>query len=279
MKTAEESRLTEKTILVTGATDGIGKQTALQLARLGVRVLIHGRDTQRIDTTRKEIQKINGNGQLDTFIADFSSLDQVKGMAYAIMGKYDRLDGLINNAGIYVRKRKLTIDGNEMTFQVNHLAPFLLTNLLLDLLIKSDRARIVTVTSSLHSKIILDFEDLQGEKNYDGLNSYGLSKLGNIYMTYELAEKLANTDVTSNCMHPGAVDTKLLRSAMNIPGIPVEEGAKPSVYLASSAEVEGMTGQYFYHMQLSRSSDLSYDLEKRKQLWKVSEELVKDNLF
>jgi NAD(P)-dependent dehydrogenase (short-subunit alcohol dehydrogenase family) len=268
----------EKTILVTGSTDGIGKQTALELARMGANIIIHGREPQRLQTTREELIQISGNNNIDSLLADFSSLAQVKQMADDILTKYMQLDVLVNNAGVFLLDRKITTDGLEMNFQVNHLAPFLLTNLLLPLLKKSSPARIVSVSSALHSKTILDFENLQGEKNFSGIQAYALSKLGNIYMTLDLAEKLAGSGVTANCLHPGGVDTKMLRTAMQMTGISVEEGAAPSVYLASSPDVAGITGKYFYHKEIGRLSEIASDTAARKKFWQISETLVKDYL-
>ena len=267
-----------KTVLITGSTDGIGKQTALDLARMGAHVIIHGRDPQRVQTTREEIINASGNDQVDALLADFSSLAQVKRMAKEILARYSRLDVLVNNAGVFLLDRKLTNDGLEMNFQVNYLAPFLLTNVLLPLLQKSAPARIVCVSSALHSKTILDFKNLQGEKNYNGIQAYALSKLGNIYLTLELAKRLEGSGVTANCLHPGGVDTKMLRTAMQMTGIPVEEGAAPSVYLSSSPEVEKISGKYFYHQEVGRLSEIASDTTARKKLWKISEGLLKDYL-
>jgi NAD(P)-dependent dehydrogenase (short-subunit alcohol dehydrogenase family) len=267
-----------KTILITGSTDGIGKQTALELAHMGANVIIHGRDPQRVQNVKEEVIKKSGNNNIDTLLADFSSLAQVKQMADGILAKYSRLDVLVNNAGVFLLDRKVTADGLEMNFQVNYLSPFLLTNLLLPLLKKSAPARIVSVSSALHSKTILDFENLQGQKNYDGIQAYALSKLGNIYMTLELAEKLIGSGVTANCLHPGGVDTKMLRTAMKMTGISVEEGAAPSVYLASSPDVAEVAGKYFYHREVGRLSQIASDISARKKLWQISESLLKDYL-
>jgi len=267
-----------KIVLITGSTDGIGKQTALDLARLGAKVIIHGRDPQRVKTAREEIIKRSGNNQVDALLADFSELSQVKRMAGEILARYLRLDVLVNNAGVFLLDRKVTADGLEMNFQVNYLSPFLLTNLLLPLVKTSAPARIVSVSSALHAKAILDFENLQGEKNYNGIQAYALSKLGNIYMTLELAEKLSGSGVTANCLHPGGVDTKMLRTAMQMSGIPVEEGAAPSVFLASSPDVAEMSGEYFYHCEVGRLSEIASDFTARKKLWQISEDLLKDYL-
>ena len=268
----------EKTVLITGSTDGIGKQTALELARMGAKIIIHGRDPQRVQNAKEEIIKASGNQNIETLLADFSSLAQVKQMADEILAKYARLDVLVNNAGVFLLDRKVTSDGLEMNFQVNYLSPFLLTNLLLPLLKKSAPARIVTVSSALHSKTILDFENLQGQKNFDGIQAYALSKLGNIYMTLELAENLAGSGVSANCLHPGGVDTKMLRTAMKMTGISVEEGAAPSVYLASSPDVADITGKYFYHREIGRLSVIASDSCARKKFWQISESLLKDYL-
>jgi len=267
-----------KTVLITGSTDGIGKQTALDLARMGANVIIHGRNPQRVQTAREEIINNSDNNQVDSMLADFSSLAQVKRMAEEILARYSRLDVLVNNAGVFLLDRKLTTDCLEMNFQVNYLSPFLLTNLLLPLLQISAPARIVSVSSALHSKTILDFENLQGEKNYNGIQAYALSKLGNIYMTLELAERLVGSGVTANCLHPGGVDTKMLRTAMQMTGIPVEEGAAPSVYLASSPDVAETTGKYFYHREVGPLSEIASDATARKKLWQISENLLKDYL-
>jgi NAD(P)-dependent dehydrogenase (short-subunit alcohol dehydrogenase family) len=267
-----------KTILITGSTDGIGKQTALELARLGANVIIHGRDPQRLQSTQDELIRISGNNNIDSLLADFSSLAQVKQMASNILAKYMRLDVLVNNAGVFLLHRKITIDGLEMNFQVNYLAPFLLTNSLLPLLKKSAPARIVSVSSGLHSKTILDFENLQGEKNFNGMQAYALSKLGNIYMTLELAERLAGSGITANCLHPGGVDTKMLRTAMHMTGISVEEGAAPSVFLASSPDVAEITGKYFYHKEVGRLSEIASNTAAQKMFWQISEALLKDYL-
>ncbi len=268
-----------KTILVTGATDGIGKQTALDLARRGSRVIIHGRNPKRVQDTVDEIKQIIGNDKLNSLIADFSSLRQVKTMADEILTKINHLDVLINNAGTIPMQRFLTEDGFEMNFQVNHLAPFLLTNRLLGLLKDSAPARIVTVSSDAHAMCELDFDNLQAEKHFDWLNAYGLSKLGNVYMTYELAERLQGSGVTANCLHPGDVDTKMQRATTTVKGVSTKVGAATSVFLACSPDMEKVSGKFFVDLQTIPSCEISYDIENRKKFWRISEELVKKYLI
>jgi NAD(P)-dependent dehydrogenase (short-subunit alcohol dehydrogenase family) len=261
-----------KVILITGSTDGIGKQTALDLAKLGATVLIHGRNRTRCENTATEIKTKTGSQSLEFFVADLALLRQIRNLAKEIKSKHDKLDVLINNAGVIENQRKLTEDGYEMTFAVNHLAYFLLTGLLLDLLKKSAPSRIINVSSMSHSSHI-DFDDLQSEKHFRGYSAYSLSKLCNILFTYELAERLQGSGVTANCLHPGTINTKLLR--MNFSGgRPVSEGSKTSVYLATAPELEKVTGKYFVDKRETRSSDISYDPEVRRKLWEMSERMV-----
>jgi retinol dehydrogenase-14 len=264
-----------KTILVTGATDGIGRQTALELARQGAKVLIHGRDKIKGAKVLDEINRDNCNENLTLYLADFSSLAEVKRMADDIKREQTELHGLINNAGVFSKKRILTGDGLELTFEVNYLAPFLLTILLLDLIKASAPARIINVSSTVHRSInAVDFENLQGEKFYDGHEAYALSKLGNILFTNELARHLKGSGVTVNSLHPGSINTKLLHAGFGPGGQSVVEGARTPVYLAMSPEVEGVTGKYFSHMVESPSSTLAQDLQLQKKFWKISEELL-----
>jgi NAD(P)-dependent dehydrogenase (short-subunit alcohol dehydrogenase family) len=264
-----------KVILVTGSTDGIGKQTALQLARKGSHILVHGRDFPSAQTVVEEIRNASGNSNVDALAADLASQEQVRQLALDIHDRFDRLNVLINNAGVTKRERQLTEDGLGTTFAVNHLATFLLTNLLLDLIKSSAPSRIINVSSTTHQRVkYVDFDNLQGEKHYDGLQAYALSKLGNILFTYELAERLKDDQVTVNCLHPGVVDTKLLRVNYSPMGISPNQGAETSVYLASSTEVNGITGRYFVNKRPVDSSPLSYDIELRRDFWKVSARLT-----
>jgi NAD(P)-dependent dehydrogenase (short-subunit alcohol dehydrogenase family) len=264
-----------RTVLVTGATDGIGKQTAIELARKVYKVLIHGRDKARGAKALDEVNRDTCNENLVLYLADFSSFSDVKRMADEIRREQSDLHVLINNAGTFSKEKLLTKDGFEMTFAVNHLAPFLLTMLLLDLLKASAPARIINVSSVAHRNISeVDFENLQAEKAFDGFEAYGLSKLGNILFTNELAQRLKGSRVTANSLHPGVISTKMQRASYNLEGASVEEGAQTPVYLASSLEVEGVTGRYFSRMVEKPTSDLAQNKVLQKKFWKISEELL-----
>ena len=197
-----------KIVLITGSTDGIGKETALQLAQRGATVIVHGRSVDRCQAACDDIRRATGNSNVDFVVADLSSQRQVRRMAAEIQERTDRLHVLINNAGVIVLTRQVTEDGLEATFAVNHLAPFLLTHLLLDRLKASAPARIINVSSTVHYDAQIKLDNLQSEKNYNGINAYKLSKLGNVLFTFELADRLEGLDVTANCLHPGVVATK-----------------------------------------------------------------------
>lgn len=264
-----------KTCLVTGATDGIGRQTALELARMGVNVIIHGRSPQKAAQTLADLRGESNDENLSMAIADFSSLAQVRGMAEQIKKEHAALEILINNAGNFYKNKELSVDGWEMSWAVNHLAPFLLTMLLLDLLKSNAPARIVTVASGAHHNLnIIDWENLQGEKAYDGFNAYALSKLASICCMNELARQLDNSRVTVNTLHPGVIDTKLLRSSYNLEGVSVEEGAQTSIYLATADEVEGKSGKYFSRKVEKPVSALAGDEQVQHRFWKISIEMV-----
>jgi retinol dehydrogenase 14 len=265
----------DKVILVTGSTDGIGKQTALELAQLGATVLLHGRNAERGQQALQDLRAASQNDNLDLFIADLSAQREVRRLAAEVQAKYNRLDVLINNAGVFMPQREVTEDGLEMTFAVNHLAPFLLTGLLLDLLKRSAPARIITVSSSLHQRSLVDFNNLQGDKYYAGGQAYNLSKLGNVLFTFELAERLRGARITANCLHPGTIDTKLLHAAWGrMRGESVAAGATTPVYLAIAPEVEKVTGQYFEKKHTVVSSSLAHDVDLRKKFWEVSAQLT-----
>lgn len=261
-------------VLITGSTDGIGKETARLLAALGATVLVHGRDAQRCEATRNEIRQATGNPNVAYFVADLSSQKQVRQLAADILTRYDRLHVLINNAGVILLQRQVTEDGLETSFAVNHLAPFLLTHLLLDRLKQSAPARVVTVSSTVHHDGRIDFKDLQGERRYNGVVAYKAAKLANVLFTLELAERLRGSGVTANCLHPGVVSTKLLDTGWGWTGVSVAQGAALSVYLASSPAVETVTGQYFEQTTPYRASSQAYDVRLRQKLWEVSARLV-----
>lgn len=274
-----------KTVLVTGGTRGIGRATAEGLTALGARVGITGRDPEQVKAAAAEIASGAGGAPVDAFAADVSSLAQVRGLAAEVLDAYPRLDVLVNNAGTFANSRHVTADGFERVFAVNHLAPFLLTSLLLDRLKASAPARIVTVSSNGHAMGKLNFDDLQSEKRYSGRLSYGQSKLANIAFTYELARRLEGTGVTATVLHPGLVLTKLgsedpsallnfliflARPTAKAPA----DGAATSIYLASAPDADGVTGQYFVDRKPKRSSKASYDTAAAARLWQVSADLV-----
>lgn len=270
----------DKIILITGSTDGIGKQVAIELTQKGATVLVHGRNKSKGTEAVDEIISKTKNSKIDFFLSDFSSLKQVGTLAEEIKSKHNRLDVLINNAGVFMKKRVFSEDGFEMTFAVNHLSHFLLTNLLLDLLIKSSPARIINIASMVHQSADFDFDNLMGEKHYSGYNAYAISKLANVMFTFKLSEKLKGTGVTVNCLHPGGINTKLLREGFSGGGRSVEVGAKIPVYLASSSKVENITGKYFIkrlrdlRIHETQSSPISYDRNLQEKLWEISAKLT-----
>ncbi len=274
-----------KTVLVTGGTKGLGRATAVGLAALGARVGITGRDPERTKTAAAEIATESGNPQVDGFAADMSSQAEVRDLAATVLETYPRLDVLVNNAGTFYNSRHVTVDGFESVFAVNHLAPFLLTSLLLDRIKASAPARIVTVSSNGHAMGKLNFEDLQAERRYSGRLAYAQSKLANIAFTYELARRLEGTGVTATVLHPGLVRTTLgsedpsaLLNVLIFIASPSSkspaEGAATSIYLASSPEAQGVTGRYFVNCKPKSSSKASYDVAVAARLWQVSSELV-----
>jgi NAD(P)-dependent dehydrogenase (short-subunit alcohol dehydrogenase family) len=272
-----------RTVLVTGGTGGIGGATAAGLAALGARVGVVGRDRGRAEAAVDAIR--TDGGLVDVFVADLSAQREVRRLADEALAAYPRLDVLVNNVGGYWAHRHTTEDGLERTFAVNHLAPFLLTNLLLPRLCESAPARVVTVSSGAQAMGRIDFEDLQGERGYRGQRAYNQSKLANVVFTYELARRLEGTGVTATVLHPGVVRTAfgredsrgwmrlmlpVLRPFMKSP----QEGARTSIHLASSPEVEGVTGRYFVNGRPRRSSKASYDRAVAARLWDVSADHV-----
>jgi NAD(P)-dependent dehydrogenase (short-subunit alcohol dehydrogenase family) len=267
--------MTRPTFLVTGATDGIGKQTALNLVCHGARVLVHGRNQARAEQTVAELKAVSGMSELEPVVGDFASLTQLRALAVDIRSGVEHLDGLIHNAGVYMKSKVMTEDGLETTFQVNHLAPFLLTHLLLDRLEAAPAARVVVVSSVAHQGGYINFQNLQGEKTFDSYGAYALSKLANLLFTAELAERLRATCITVNGLHPGVISTKLLKAGFNMDGADVERGARTSTYLATSPEVQGITGRYFMDCKPTAWSIYVNDAILRERFWEHCEGLAK----
>ncbi|MCF6367023.1 MAG: SDR family NAD(P)-dependent oxidoreductase [Bacteroidales bacterium] len=268
--------LKDKVILITGSTDGIGKETAKKVAEQGANLIIHGRIKQRVEATEKELSAICKN-KVFGVTADFSNLREVSSVTKIIIEKYSKIDILFNNAADFFHDRSITKDGFEQTFQVNYLAHFLLTYKLLPLLKDVDEtSKILNVTSMIHSSEI-DFENLQGEKNYFGSSAYSLSKLLNILHTYKLVEVLSEEKTKANCLHPGVIETKLLNAAWS-GGAPVSEGANTMLYAATSPVTEQMSGLYLENRRPVQSNPITYDKEIQNKLWDISLKMLKDYL-
>jgi retinol dehydrogenase 14 len=273
-----------KTVLVTGATSGIGLHASIALARLGARVVMVGRDPRRSDAALAQVRSGSGSTDVSLLMCDFSSQAAVRQLANEYRRTHDRLDVLINNAGGVNKTRLTTGDGIEMTFAVNHLGGFLLTNLLLDLIVKSAPARIVTVSSVGHRQGTLDFADLGYERDYSIMRSYSRSKLANVLFANELARRLAGTGVTSNSLHPGSVDTPIWSGAPSwakpfiqlarLFFISAEEGGSYIVALATRPDLSEVTGQYFEKDKMSDPSPLASDAALASRLWDVSAAMV-----
>ena len=283
--TANKDRYLEgKVCLVTGATSGIGKETARVLAHHGGTLILVGRDPDKTVTTVEEFKHQVDTPNIEYLLADLSSQDEIRRLAEAFKSRHNRLDVLVNNAGAYYLRRHESVDGIEMTFALNHLGYFLLTNLLLDVIIASAPARIINVSSGSHLRATLNFDELQERRGFGGMNAYGQSKLANVLFTYELARRLDGTGVTVNALHPGFVATNMgsnigwivraLRPLMNLWALSVEEGAETVIHLATSPEVEGITGKYFFRCKPVPSSAYSYDEAVAEQLWRMSEEMT-----
>ena len=275
----------DRICLITGATSGIGKAAAVQLAELGATLVLVGRNSEKTSATVEQVQEQTGNQEVHSLIADLSSLQAIRQLADDFKAEHQRLDVLVNNAGALMLSRQETVDGIEMTFALNHLSYFLLTNLLLDVLKSSSPSRIVNVSSDSHHNAQLDFEDLQNQKRYRGYKAYGRSKLANLLFTYELARRLEGTGVTVNGLHPGLVATGFLATNNGLKGRvfnffvrrvgrSVERGARTVTYLATSSDVESVTGGYFMDEGIVDSSPASYDQDASLRLWQVSEELT-----
>jgi NAD(P)-dependent dehydrogenase (short-subunit alcohol dehydrogenase family) len=268
--------IAQQTILITGSTDGLGKQTALALAQQGTTVLLHGRDQQRLETTRQEIQEATGNTRVETYLADFSSLSEVRRLAETVQTRHPRLDMLINNAGIgggEHRGRELSRDGYELRFAVNYLAPFLLAHLLLPCLRDTPPSRIINVGSV--GQVPIDFSDVMLERHYVPLDAYRQSKLALVMFTFDLAEELKGEQITVNCLHPASLmNTKMVYESFGYTLSTVEDGVKALMYLATSPALDNVTGQYFDQQRIARANAQAYDPDARRQLRLLSEQLT-----
>lgn len=282
----DAGRLDGKTVLITGANRGIGKAAAEKIAREGARVVLACRNAGRAEAARDELRAATGNAAIECMTVDLADQRSIRAFVKDFREQYDALHVLVNNAGVLLQDRRVTKDGVEETFAVNHIAYFLLTNLLLKQLESSAPARIVNVSSAAHQRVS-NFDDPQSESSYDPLMAYSMSKLANLYFTYQLAQRLGGTGVTVNAMHPGVVDTELLASLFKtrfwlrplfwfkrVKVVSTDDGADTIAYLASSPDVEGVSGKYFVARQETESSQLSYDEILANQLWERSLELT-----
>lgn len=279
-----QTRMDGKVCLITGASGGIGLEAAKALAGLGATVVLVGRDATRTEAAVSAVRAAAPNAKVEWLKADLTSLQSVRELAAAFKARYPRLDVLLNNAGLIIDRREVTGDGLEATMATNHFAPFLLTNLLLDVLKASAPSRIINVSSDAHRTGKVDFEDLQSERGYSGFRVYGTSKLANILFTRALAKRLQGTGVTANALHPGVVRTGFghnakgfFRHLVKLAApfmISAEKGARTSVYLASSPEVESVSGEYFYKLRPKKTSSAARDDALAERLWQVSEQLT-----
>jgi retinol dehydrogenase 14 len=272
------------TVLITGGTSGIGKATAVAIAAMGANVVVVGRNQERGGAAVEEIKAQSHNESVELMLADLSVQAEVRRLAEEFLERYDRLDVLVNNAGLVQSKRTETPDGIETTLAINHLAPFLLTNLLLGCLEQSAPSRVITVSSEAQRWGTMDFEDMQSRRKYRGFPVYGMTKLANIMFTYELAERLDGTGVAVNCLHPGSVGTnfgqnnrgamalffRTFKPFMRSP----EQGADTLIWLASSPEVDGVSGKYFSDRKEIEAKKVAYDPAARRRLWEISEDLT-----
>ena len=283
-KVSDTTTMKDKVVMVTGANSGIGKSASLALAEKGATVVMVARNKERGDAARSEIVRKSGNNSIDLLLADLSSLESVRQLVAEFRKKYSKLHILINNAGLFNQRRRVTADGYENTFATNYLAPFLLTNLQLDLLKASAPSRIINVSSVGHYNGHINFDDINLEKEYGGWKAYGQSKLALVLFTHELAKKLQGTGVTVNAVHPGTVATNIWSRPLGPVGFIMalpklfmtspDQGAKTIVYLASSPDAKGLNGEYLEKLKVKKSSDESYNEEIAQRLWDVSAKLT-----
>ena len=274
-----------RTCLITGATDGIGKETAIGMAKNGYNLILIGRNEEKGKKVSDEIRKITDSIDIDFFTADLILMKEVSRVADEVCQKYDRIDVLINNVGAYFAFRDVTEEGFERTFALNHLGYFLMTKKLLPLVEKSDYKRIVNVSSSAHYGVSFEFDNLNGEKKYRGFRAYQKSKLANVMFTYELAKKVKNSGITANCLHPGFVASKfgnnnnflwrgIIGFAKALTAINVKKGAKNSIHLACSDDVKDISGRFFSNCEVKKGSGKAKNEEHNRRLWEISEKVV-----
>ena len=280
--------MTGRVCAITGASSGLGLETARALAGMGATVALLCRSVERGERAREQIATATGNEDLHVVACDHANLDSVRAAAGELLARLDMLHVLVNNAGLMLMQRRITVDGHEETFQVNHLSAFALTALLRERLAASAPARVITVSSIAHRAAMLNFEDLQSERLYDGLYVYGRSKLANVLFTYELARRLEGSGVTANTLHPGLVRTGFghnngpaMRAFMTLSQLPplacsARRGARTQIWLASADAVQGESGRYYARRRARRSSRSSYDQDAQRRLWDASEELLRD---
>lgn len=274
----------DKTFLVTGATSGIGRVTAEKIAASGAKVILVARDREKANAAAAEISQRTGNSAISTYIADLSSQRDVRAVAAEISGVHPKIDVLVNNAGSMFTRRKESVDGIEMTWALNHLGYFLLTNLLLPNIKAADKARIINVSSKVHVQGTIDFDDLALSEGYSWMKAYARSKLANVLFTFELANRLLDDGISVNCLHPGVVGTNFgsgngifYRTGFAIARpfiLSPEKGAETSIYLATSEDVDGITGKYFEKCAPTPGASAANDKELQQRLWQVSEEMV-----
>lgn len=264
----------QKIILITGSTDGIGKQTALELAEKNHQIIIHGRNEEKCLKTFNELKSKSKNQSIDYVVGDFSTFKPIEEIADKIKLKYSRLDVLINNAGVYLNERRVNGKGIELTFMINHLAHFYLTYLLIDWLRKSDDGRIINISSIAHESADFNNDDFQLQKNYSGYIAYANSKLYNLLFTYALHRRLNKSNVKVYALHPGVISTKLLYAGFRMTGSPLSTGAETPVYLVTSEEIKDLSGKYFIKKKPVKSSRISYNEELQEKIWNYSIQLL-----
>lgn len=265
-----------KIVLITGATSGIGKETAIGLADLGATIIFTSRNVNKGEKIRDEITNSTNNDRVHMLKCDLASFESIRNCCKEFNKKYGELHVLINNAGVWDHKRRISKDGIENIFAVNYLAPFLMTNLLIDILKKSKPSRIINITSGLHYGTI-NFKDIEFKKRFSGMKAYRQSKLGLILFTRLLAKNLEETGVAVNCVQPGMTNTNLARDAgmfsktmFKLMGKDAQKAAETSIFLASSSNLENITGEYFVNKKIKKSSKQSYDINLAKRLWELS---------